>query len=329
MGRRVTSADVAERAGVSRATVSYVLNDRPGQSIPEGTRRRVLAAAEELDYVPNHSARALRGKNAPVILLLTRALPFGRNLGDMTDTLTRLAGENGFTLVSLQAGSASSLELTIAHLQPQLIITVTARTEEEQEVLERRGIPHFDGLETYADLLGGERAARMQVEHMLGAGCSRIAYLGAEDPVLETFEAERRSGVEAALAEAGMPAPLEEALPRMLTPEQTAPLREVLRRWRAQSPPVDGVACYNDFWAAALLQAARADGVDVPGELAVIGLDDEPMAAFLDPPLTTIDYDAAGLATVLFARGMSRISPERTGDEAPSPQFRLVERGSV
>lgn len=61
MTARVTSADVAREAGVSRATVSYVLNDRPGRSIPEATRERVRTAAARLDYVPDQRARALRG----------------------------------------------------------------------------------------------------------------------------------------------------------------------------------------------------------------------------------------------------------------------------
>ncbi len=61
MSRRATSADVAQRAGVSRATVSYVLNDRPGHSISEATREKVLAAADELGYIPPTTALALCG----------------------------------------------------------------------------------------------------------------------------------------------------------------------------------------------------------------------------------------------------------------------------
>ena len=102
MSARATSADVARRAGVSRATVSYVLNDRPGHSISAATREKVRAAADELGYIPNHSARALRGKLPPVILVVTREVPFGRNVGDMMDTFAELAAQHGFSLVSLR-----------------------------------------------------------------------------------------------------------------------------------------------------------------------------------------------------------------------------------
>ena len=68
--RRPTGADVARRAGLSRATVSYVLNDTPHQAIPEPTRQRVLAAAAELGYTPSAAGRALRSGHSEVVLLL-------------------------------------------------------------------------------------------------------------------------------------------------------------------------------------------------------------------------------------------------------------------
>lgn len=330
MSARATSADVARRAGVSRATVSYVLNDRPGHSISAATREKVRAAADELGYIPNHSARALRGKLPPVILVVTREVPFGRNAGDMMDTFAELAAQHGFSLVSLRSGNPLSLETTVVHLRPRLVITTLPVGEEDLQLLSRLHAPVVDGWGAHLRTIGGGQAARMQVERLLAAGRRRLAHLGATEENLQVFQQERRAGVEAACAEAGLPAPLQAAMPMMTRPEELAPLREVLRRWRGLPEPVDAVACYNDFWAAALLQAARAEGVAVPGELSVIGLDDEPMAAFLEPPLTTIDYDASGLARALFAQGLELIGEEAVGfDEAPSAPFHVIERGSV
>src|SRR5699024_894993 len=228
---RATSADVARRAGVSRATVSYVLNDRPGHSISAATRQKVRAAADELGYIPNHSARALRGKLPPVILVVTREVPFGRNVGDLMDTFAELAAQHGFALVSLRAGNPLSLETTVVHLRPRRVST-TPPVDEEGRQLPSRAPPPVDGWGAQLRPIGGGQAARMQVARLPPAGRRRPAHLGATEENLQIFQQERRAGVDAACAEAGLPAPLQAVLPMMTRPEELAPLREVLRRWR-------------------------------------------------------------------------------------------------
>src|SRR5437868_2690064 len=86
--RRVTSTQVAERSGVSRATVSYVLNETPNQAIPEGTRRRVMEAAEELGYTPYAPARVLRSGRSDVILFLIPEWPIGPAIARLVEDLT-------------------------------------------------------------------------------------------------------------------------------------------------------------------------------------------------------------------------------------------------
>lgn len=326
--RRPTSTDVAQRAGVSRSTVSYVLNDRTDRHLPEATRQKVLDAARELGYVPNPSARALRGKLPPVILGLAPALPFGRIVGVVTDTLTDLAQEHGFSLVSMRGGDASALETALVYLQPRLVLSYALPTPEERAVLERFRIPvapQHDGL---PGAESGDPVARMQVRALHGAGRHRLAYLGTVDPALAPLDGPRGAGVERACAEAGDHPAEVVRLPLPTTSQELGELRAVLRRWRALDPPVDGVACYNDLWASALLHAAREEGVAVPGDMSVIGLDDEPMGAHLDPPLTTIDVDPAGMARAVFADGLSLIDPI-TEVEGAAPRFRLVERASL
>jgi len=329
-GRRVTSTDVAKHAGVSRATVSYVLNDRPDRPLPEATRRKVLDAARELGYVPNQSARALRGKLPPVILALSPALPHGRNLAVMTDTLTALAREHGYSLVSLRAGDAGALEAALQHLQPQLVLALAVLTAPERAVLDAARTPTAPAPGSYPGGEDGDPVAHLQVRHLRAAGHEHLAYLGAEDPDLAELDAQRRTGIERACAAAGLPAP---RTARIATAAPLADLRALLREWRTAEPPVTAVACYNDLWAAALLHAAREEGVAVPGQLAVIGIDDEPMAAHLDPPLTTIDHDSAGIARAVFAEGLAVIDPAAlrgsTVLDGAAPRFRVVERGSV
>ncbi|MFC7457612.1 LacI family DNA-binding transcriptional regulator [Brachybacterium sp. GCM10030267] len=330
-GRAATSADVARQAGVSRATVSYVLNERPGHALPETTRQRVLTAARDLGYVPNHSARALRGKQPPVILVILRPVPFGRNIGGILDELTALAHRHGCSLVTQHADTPDALEATLAHLRPRLALSILPLEPADLGALERLRIPVVDGWRIRGGADG--QAARLQVETLAAAGRSRLAYLGVAEDELRVFEEARRAGVTDTCAQLGLPLPQTAAVTMSSTPRTGAELQRILRAWTSQPEPVDGVACYNDVWAAALLRAARDQDISVPNAVSVIGMDDEPMGAFLEPPLTTIDLDVSELSRELFARGLSLLGEEvgELGERADSDsgRFTLIERGSV
>ena len=98
--QRITGDDVALEAGVSRATVSYVLNNTPHQTIPETTRPRVLAAAARLGYAPSAAARTLsRGRSDVVLYLLPPHLRLNTQFGDLLEHLSTALAEAGLTLV--------------------------------------------------------------------------------------------------------------------------------------------------------------------------------------------------------------------------------------
>ena len=126
--RRPTSADVARRAGVSRATVSYVLNDVPHQSIPGATRQRVLAAAEELGYTPR-ATRTLRVGESRLVLFINAGVPYGANLSAIIDTLSAEAAASGRSLLVWQQHDPGDLAATLAHLPPAMAITLGRLTE--------------------------------------------------------------------------------------------------------------------------------------------------------------------------------------------------------
>src|ERR1700759_2300938 len=98
--RRVTSADVARMAGVSRATVSYVLNDTPHQTISSGTRSRVLDAAARLGYAPSAAARALRTGRSEGVLCLLPDWPIRAEAGSVVANLSTALARHGLTLVA-------------------------------------------------------------------------------------------------------------------------------------------------------------------------------------------------------------------------------------
>jgi len=106
--RRVTSADVARAVGLSRTTVSYVLNETPGQKIPENTRRRVLDAAASLGYAPSAAARTLRSGRSDVVLCLLPDWPIGVVLGRLLESMSLELGRRGLTLSPIRARVSSA-----------------------------------------------------------------------------------------------------------------------------------------------------------------------------------------------------------------------------
>src|SRR4051794_28893723 len=98
--RRITSADVAREAGVSRTTVSYVLNETPHQKIPDATRQRVLDAVARLEYAPSAAARALQSGRSDVVLCLLPDWPIGPAVGALLELLSTALANEGLTLIA-------------------------------------------------------------------------------------------------------------------------------------------------------------------------------------------------------------------------------------
>jgi DNA-binding LacI/PurR family transcriptional regulator len=130
----------------------------------------------------------------------------------------------------------------------------------------------------------------MQVEHLAERGHRRLAVLTTDHPLLRVFARPRLEAAQAACQRLGLPAP------RVVTlhdPDETAQARlvEELQRWGDDPDAPTAAVAFNDLFAAACLAAAREAGVDVPGRLAVIGVDDLTMSRFTTPPLTRIALD--------------------------------------
>lgn len=298
--RRPTSADVASLAGVSRATVSYVLNDSPKQSIPQATRERVWAAAHELGYTPNAAAKALRAGQSNLVLLAVRDTPSGRNVGLMVDRLAARATEMGLTLVTWQGTSGQELGTALSHLHPRAVISPFPMHSEEIRLLEAAKIPHVSG-ETDS---GNERATLLQMRHLADLGHHKIGYLGTDDAELMTFSGPRLVGARRAAAELGLAEPSEHTA--TVPPQDSfAAVRAQLQEWTTGANPVTAVACYNDYLAAETIAAAQSLGIRIPDDLSVMGIDDEPLSAFLTPPLTTIAFDMTAYADHLMDRGLN------------------------
>jgi DNA-binding LacI/PurR family transcriptional regulator len=294
--RRPTGADVARRAGLSRATVSYVLNDTPHQVIPEQTRQRVLVAAAELGYTPSAAGRALRSGHSDVVLLLLPDWPIGPGVGRLLESLSSALADQGLTFVAHPRSTGRPVTDVWKAITPAAVITFEQLDDAETKKLEAAGV------ELTVALFGGhrgsqamdipeQRTGRLQAEHLAVGGHRRLGYAWPDDPRVLTFAQPRLDGVRQACADLGLAEPHVVTVP--LTPDGVA---GAVRAWRAAEPAVTGICAYNDEIALALMAGARREGVDVPGQLAVIGVDDIPGAAAALPSLTTVRADMPVLA---------------------------------
>lgn len=336
-GPRSTSADVARRAGVSRATVSYVLNDAPRQTIPEATRQRVLAAARELDYTPHAAARALRAGTSRLVLLVNQGVPYGTNLSVLIEALAAEVAAGGRSLVVWQQNDPAELSATLAHLQPVVVIALGRLDSGQTELLARSRIPCVEGGAGGRDPV--DHGAVLQVRHLAERGHRMIGCLTTGDSQLAMFAGPRLDAIRRTCAELGLPAPPVARLPGPAELSIDA-LAAELDAWTRRAEPVTAVACYNDVLAAACLAAAADAGIDVPGRLAVVGLDDEAMSRFTRPALSTVRLPMADYARHLWrlaAAALAKKSPADADSDAPSDStadseavpVRLIERAST
>ncbi len=319
--RRPTSADVAREAGLSRATVSYVLNDTPHQKIPDGTRRRVLDAATRLGYAPSAAARALRSGRSDVVLCLLPDWPMGPEVGAMLGNLSSSLAGHGMTFVAHPTARADRPVSDIwKSITPAAVLAFEELSDHEVVAM------HAAGVAVVVALLGRsrqrrrelempqQRIGRLQAEHLASGGHARLGYAYPDDERLQIFAQPRLDGVRVACAELGLDLPLVHTVP--LNADDAA---VAVQLWRAASVGVTAVCAYNDEVALAVLAGLRLLGLDAPGDLAVIGVDDIPVARLAAPPLTTVTTDQAAVARHLAASIIAVIAgrpePSRLGPD--------------
>lgn len=291
-GRRVTGADVATAAGVSRATVSYVINQTPGQTIPAQTRDRVLAAAKRLGYRPSMAGRALRTGRSDLVVWILPDWPIGAEVGRFIEALSREASRRGYllTMVPEQEG-AEAIETTIRQLSPAAIVAIHALPDRIVTLAEASNIPIASTQDKESDelALSSRHIGRLQVEYLAGKGHRKIAYLYPDDERVQSFASHRLAGATEAARALGL-----SALRKRTAPVDRERLGRIAAEWREQG--ITAVCAYNDDWALGLLSGMQLAGLHAPTDLAVIGCDDVPTAALSMPALTTIANDIAALA---------------------------------
>jgi DNA-binding LacI/PurR family transcriptional regulator len=282
--KRPTSTDVARAAGVSQTTVSFVLNNRAGQSISEETRLRVLDAARRLNYRPHASARALAAGRSNIVLLSIPDLPIGASINRLIEELAVSLAEQGLTLLTHLIGAhGRPLPEVCASVDASAVLGFEPFDQDTIETLDRLGVTVVPPADVDYSL-AMRPIGRMQAEHLIGLGHQRIGYALPEHPGFLQMAEDRLHGVMDACADLGLAPPVV-----LSTSLEIADAAQAVTSWTSQS--VTGVCAFNDETAIAVLAGLHEHGLTAPADLAVIGTDDIPTARLTTPPLTTIRFD--------------------------------------
>ncbi len=297
--KRPTSADVARRAGVSRTTVSFVLNDHPTAQISEATRERVTAAALELGYAPNASARRLAVGVSTVLGLVMRQRPeqvaVDALLPETIRGLTEAARAAGYRVMvePVPPGDDSYVALIREHHVDGLVLSGPRADDPAVTELQAAGFPvvlqgALPGTTIPSVDVDNVSGARLAVQHLVASGHRAIACI-TNAPLAYTAATDRLQGYREALAEAGI-----EYDERLVAHADfdAASGHAAMDRLLRRHVPFTAVFAASDVVALGVIGSARARHVRVPEELAIVGFDDIPVAANFDPPLTTIHLPA-------------------------------------
>ncbi|PZG13882.1 LacI family DNA-binding transcriptional regulator [Nonomuraea aridisoli] len=305
--RLPSMADVAKTAGVSAQTVSRALRDSPNVT-PE-TKKRVLAAVEQLGYRFNNAARVLSSGRSHTIglVLLQSGGYYSRSA--VTAGVEAAAGEAGYavsiaTIASLDTGL---MERSLSKLADQgvdgiiIAVPLISVTRKMEDIT--RDIPTvtLDGSRTAsARSLGIDQkeAGRLATQHLLDLGHRQVWHVSGPDEWIEARR--RREGWQECLASAGIEAP--PPLEGDWSPDSGYLQGQIL----ARIPDVTAVFAASDEMAFGVIRALREHGRKVPDDVSIVSVDDIALAAYCCPPLTTVRQDfyrSSAAAVALLLRG--------------------------
>jgi DNA-binding LacI/PurR family transcriptional regulator len=327
----VSIKDIAKSAGVSHSTVSRALSDSPLVS-PE-TKARIQRLAREMGYSPDAQARSLViGKTQTIGVVVTTIIdPF---IAEIVEAVERRAHEHGYSVILASSGAEPEREIAAVEMlrskRVDAVIVTSSRVGAlYQAHLDRLGAPvvlinsrsEQAGGYTFSVQVDNQHGGALATEHLIRMGHRRIAYVaGAAN---HSDDIERVSGYRRALDEAGIGFDSDlvvRGTGRVEGGERALP--EILDQDNAAS----AVFCYNDMTAIGLLRAARSFGVRIPGELAVVGFDDIPFAAYISPSLTTIAQPKEDMGKRAVEMALALMSEE---DSDPSAYTNVVVRGRL
>lgn len=302
-----TSSEVARRAGVSRTTVSFVLNNVRDQGISETTRERVLNAARELGYEPNAAARTLAGGvTGTVALVIPKAahLYVDVFLGQLVASINQECHRHGLKMLIESSDDEGRdpggfVDLVRSRRIDGLIVVNPSLAGRQHlgriadagipMIVFGAGLPDIDQFHTTGN--DTSMAAKMVVNHLAALGHRRIAFVNFAPPEYLAAQ-ERERGWREAMAEHNIDVDPAWAVSADISAASAYRATQTLL---ARGVPFTALFAGNDTIAFGAIRALGEAGLRIPHDVALVGYDDIPLAEFASPPLTTVRTDTAGL----------------------------------
>ena len=336
MTKLITSHDIAKAAGVSRTTVSYVLSNRLGVSVSGKTRRRVLATARRLGYVPNSAAAMLvTGRSKSIGLVLSRPELIGVDgfIPIMIHGLNEVCSARGYRLLMEAVADPPGVD-------DYLDLAKSKRVDSMIILNPRKGDPALRKVieTTFPVLVAGSaeqpresaigtqdrQGSRKATEHLLSLGHKRIAHISYAS--LNYHGALLRlEGYQLALAGANIPFDKSLFLEGDFTAQSGY---DAMTRILASDSRPTALFASNDTIATGAMLALREAKLSVPDHFAVVGYDDLPIASYTCPPLTTIRTHPFDQGKLLAEAAIALMNNEEVGSQQDVLPLELVVRQS-
>lgn len=332
---KVTIHDIAKILNIDSSTVSRALNDSP--RVTKATKEKIIAKAEELGYQRNQLASSLRKNKTNTIGVVVPRISrhfFSSAISGIEETAYKL----GYKVIICQSleqieRERDIVETLLAHRVDGLLISISMETQDYNHLSQLKKVktPHvfFDRHCNIADnsnvLIDDFQAGYDATEHLISNGFTSIAHFSGP-PELEIYK-NRLSGYKAALKHYKIKFNNKLVLNSRLMPQDGI---TCIKKILSLPIQVDAVFSGNDVAAISAIQYMKSEGLKIPDDMAFVGFSNEPMASFIDPPLTTINQSGTEIGKTAANLLFKQINNKKSGivNKTITLKPNLIERKS-
>jgi DNA-binding LacI/PurR family transcriptional regulator len=323
-----TITDVARAAGVSKAAVSFALNDRPG--VAAETRERILAVARELGWTPSLRGRALSVSRSLAVGLVIARTPetlgadpfFGAFIAGIETVLSGRGYALMLQVVSDEESEHESYRQLAANGRVDGIFLTDMRIDDlRPQLLDDLGLPTVvigpaPGDSPWSAVhIDDQPGIAAAVEHLVALGHRNIAHVSGPTELVHSVS--RRTAWAKAVSDAGLPPG-----PCITADFSAQGGADATTALLGLDAPPTAIVYANDLMAIAGMSTAISLGVEVPGQLSVTGFDDAPLSAYIQPALTTVRTDIVGWGRAAAEQLLAVIDREAGREiNLPAPEF--------